>query len=206
MLITAYDLPRALGTCSRLATHWDQQSCVGGVFMENFSNFSTVRSRWLRSDDLLYPCNRVARRYKWYCYDQVTSRILRKVDWDWHRTARICRTAERDWVGVCFQSFGRDVSSFVRNDGRRGVKMCRIAGRNMSDCVYAMARDIVNQDGGRYARVVRFCNVAPSGLRPRCYRGIGTVVAVLQPTRAGRDATCRRLSRRWAANCIAGTR
>jgi cytochrome c5 len=205
MLITAYDLPRALGTCSRLATHWDQQSCVSGVFMENFSSFYQVRSKWLRSDDLLYPCGTVARRHKYYCYDQVTSRVLRKVHWNWHRTARICRGAERDWVGVCFESFGRDVSSVVRDDRRRAIELCRIAGRNMTDCVYAVARDIVNEDAGRYRRALRFCLGAPLDLRPRCFNGIGTVVAVLEESTPRRRATCRRLSRRWASACIAGT-
>jgi hypothetical protein len=205
MLITAYDLPRSLNTCDRVGTIWYQQSCTGGVFMENFTSLYRVRSKWLKTSDLLYPCDRVAQRHKYYCYDQVTSRILRVVRWDWHRTARICRTAERKWVRVCFESFGRDVSSFVRKDRRRAVALCRIAREHNTDCVYAVARDIVNEDGGRYGRAVRFCNIAPAGSRRRCFVGIGTVVWVRERTPARRRAVCRRLSHRWASACSIGS-
>ena len=205
MLITAYDLPRALSTCDHLATTWYQQSCTGGVFMENFTSFSQVRSKWLKAGDLLYPCDRVVPRHKYYCYDQVTSRILRVVRWDWHKTARICRTAERRWIAVCFQSFGRDVSSVVRKDRRRAVALCRIAREHTTDCVYAVTRDIVNQDGGKYGRAVRFCNISPAQSRRRCFVGIGTIVAVRERSLARRKIACERLSRRWATACLAGT-
>ena len=76
MIYTRYDMPRSLKVCDALNGSWDQTSCTGGVFMENLSSSYGVKSKWLRDDDLIYPCNTVAERHKIYCYLMVTSRIL----------------------------------------------------------------------------------------------------------------------------------
>lgn len=102
MIYTGYDLPLSLRTCDKLANQWDGTSCTGGVFMENYQASYGVKSRWLKKDDLLYPCNAVAERYKFYCYDLVTARILPKVKWNWAKAAKVCRRSERGWVRICF--------------------------------------------------------------------------------------------------------
>ena len=68
--------------------------CTGGVFMENYQSSYGVTSRWLKNKDLLYPCDAVAEKYKFYCYDLVTARILPKVNYNWKKTAAWCRRSE----------------------------------------------------------------------------------------------------------------
>ena len=48
MIHTGLDLPQSLSVCEQLATDWDQTSCDGGVFMENFNSSYGVTSRFLR--------------------------------------------------------------------------------------------------------------------------------------------------------------
>jgi cytochrome c553 len=207
MIHTGYDLPRALGTCDALQSDWDQRSCSGGVFMENFTTFYQVQSRWLKANDYLYPCNAVKERHKYFCYYLVTSRILRLVNWEWETVAAVCRRAEANWVGTCFESFGRDVSGFVQDDPRGAIKLCRLAREHLSDCIYAVSRDIVNQDGGRFSRATRFCDQSPNRIsRAQCYRGIGTTVAVLANNPRQRGVLCERLTRspRDAGSCKGG--
>ena len=98
MIYTGYDLPTSLKTCDKLANGWDAVSCSGGVFMENYQASYGVKSRWLRDNDLIYPCNAVAKRHKYYCYDLVTARILPKVDYNWVKAAKECRKSEKGWV------------------------------------------------------------------------------------------------------------
>ena len=62
MIATGLSLPTSLDVCSRLGRWWDRDACRGGVFMENLSSSYGVRSRWLRDDDPVYPCNSVAVR------------------------------------------------------------------------------------------------------------------------------------------------
>ena len=80
MLQSAYAFPFSLRVCDRLRTDWDRSSCSGGVFMENINGAEKTaygfKSRWLRDNDLVYPCNAVKERHKLYCYLMVTSRIL----------------------------------------------------------------------------------------------------------------------------------
>jgi mono/diheme cytochrome c family protein len=203
MIHTSYDLPRSLETCDRLVSSWDQTACTGGVFMENISSSYGIRSKWLRDDDLLYPCRTVAERHKLYCYLMVTSRILPAVRYDFAKTSRLCRQSEPNWVATCFQSLGRDASGSTRQNPQRILELCRTAGNMMVECVYGAARDMTsNYAGGREAAVL--CERAPAGVRPKCFEGIGTILGDLNRRRADALAACQALTRRYGADCARG--
>src|SRR5215210_1459077 len=145
MIQSGYDLEVALGICSGLRSTWDQEVCSGGSFMENFFSTYGVTSRFLRKDDLLYPCDSrvVAAQYKVSCYLIVTSRVLNANDYDWGATARLCASVgEAELRAICFQSYGRDASGFTRHDAGRITGLCARTGSGESDCVYGAARDL----------------------------------------------------------------
>jgi hypothetical protein len=186
MIRTGLHLERALDGCEGLRTEWEQTSCDGGVFMENFSSSYGVKSRWLRDDDLLYPCNAVAEKHKLYCYLQITDRLLSGTGWDWEKTAEECARAETAWRATCFQSFGRSASGISRGNTAELVRLCSIPrGDDRADCVYGAARDRVSNDAGA-GRAAAFCGQAPA--RARCFEGIGTILVTLAPD-AGRTRT-----------------
>lgn len=203
MIDTGYDLPTALRICDGLATGWDQTSCTGGVFMENISSSYGVKSRWLRKKDLVYPCDVVKERHKLYCYLMVTSRILQANGYDWKATARICAGVERGWVATCFQSFGRDASGSTHQSPPRIVRLCRLAGRGESDCIYGAARDLTSNDAnGR--RAARLCELGPSSARARCFTGIGTILGGFSTSAADHRAACATLTRQFLGECLRG--
>ena len=174
MIYTGYDLPLSLHTCDKLQ-QGDQLSCTGGVFMENYQSSYGVTSRWLKAKDLIYPCNAVAERYKYYCYDLVTARILPKVNYNWKKTAAWCRRSEPKWVPVCFQSMGRDASGFTRLDPTKVLRICRVAGAMARECIYAAAVDMTYTDvSPRRGKVL--CNTAPAATRSYCWTGIGEML------------------------------
>ena len=72
----------------------ERTSCKGGVFMENFVTSYGGQSPWVRDSDPLYPCNTVAERDKYTCYQQATTRIIRVVGLDWEKIAQACAEAE----------------------------------------------------------------------------------------------------------------
>jgi cbb3-type cytochrome c oxidase subunit III len=203
MIFTFYDLPLALKTCDQLNGRFDQFSCTGGVFMENFTGFYKVQSKWLKSDDLLYPCDWVKDKYKYYCYVMVTDRILPNVHYDWRKTAQMCRRAEWEWRATCFQSFGRDVSGYAKKNTRLALDLCAITGNMLSECIFAVARDIVNEDAGP-KRAARFCNRSPLRTRARCFEGIGTILGTLKTRFNARIAACKTTSRTYANQCLKG--
>ena len=175
MIYTSYNLPLALETCDELATDWDQSSCSGGVFMENVTPSLGATTQWVKDDDPVYPCNFVAKRHKYYCYLMVTSRILALNGYDWEDTAATCRGVEKNWVSICFQSYGRDASGSTRQDPAEIVRLCGLAARWASDCIYGAARDVTSNDANA-TRSREVCEAADGSLKDVCYDGIGTIL------------------------------
>jgi hypothetical protein len=194
MIYSGGDVRYSLAVCDGLSTLWDQQSCTGGVFMQSFlpampgmpkPPATSVR----RQRDLMYPCDAVASRDKLYCYLQITSRILPRVNYDWRAASAWCRRAERSWIATCFQSLGRDVSGFTRADVTRIATLCRAAGRYANECLYGAVRDVVSNDAGG-ARAAKLCALRTALSAERCYSGIGTILGGLAVTKSARRALC----------------
>ena len=189
MIYTGYDLPESLKTCDKLKNGWDATSCTGGVFMENYQSSYGVKSRWLKNNDLIYPCNSVAKRYKYYCYDLVTARILPKVNYNWSKAAKVCRKSEPGWVAICFQSMGRDASGYTRLDAAKILNICKVAGDMARECIYAAAKDMAYTDvSPRRAKVL--CNTAPDATRDYCWEGVGGILGSLDAETEKRKARC----------------
>ncbi len=203
MIHTGYDLPGSLGICDKLETGWDSDSCEAGVFMENISSSYGVKSRWLRDNDLIYPCNTIKERYKLYCYLMVTSRILEKTGYNWQKTVVTCRRSDKGWVATCFQSLGRDASGNTRQDVPRILELCALAGNMTRECVYGAARDITSNDASP-RRSKTLCETAPVAHRPYCFEGIGTIIGGFHAERAGRRAECKKVTTRHFTDCARG--
>ncbi|MGH8732535.1 MAG: hypothetical protein ACREVB_02510, partial [Burkholderiales bacterium] len=203
MIYTGYDLPGSLKTCDSLRTGFDRVSCSGGVFMENFNSSYGVTSKYLRKNDPIYPCNSVAERHKLYCYQLVTANILRVTNYDQAKTAEDCNLSEPKWVGMCFESFGRDVSGIAGKSANKALASCRLAKAHEGDCIYGVAREIVNSDAAP-ERGARFCSLAPSKYRTRCYSGVGSVMASLAKSPQELRSICRRVSGHYVDGCLRG--
>jgi hypothetical protein len=203
MIHTGYDLPTSLRVCNRLETGWDHDSCEAGVFMENISSSYGIKSRWLKDDDLIFPCNAIAERYKLYCYLILTSRVLQANGYDWEQTAATCRRSDRGWVATCFQSLGRDASGSTRQDAPRILEICAVSGDMTGECIYGAARDVTSNDASpRRSKVL--CETAAERFRDYCFEGIGTILGGMHPDRAGRRKACLEVTTRYARACFRG--
>jgi hypothetical protein len=207
MISTGYSLPLALRVCDRLDVAFDRNTCKGGVFMENVASSYGFRSRWLRDDDPLFPCNAVRAGDRKACFGFVTSRILPLVDWSWDRAAEACAGAGGRFVPICFGSFGRDAASFSRLDPREIARICgyaRAYGHEGTCFAGAAGTMAGNYTGGREA--AGLCARAPSGVRRDCFAAVGSVLGRLSVSAAKRAAECRAVARRPAdaRACILG--
>jgi hypothetical protein len=194
MITTGLQLPLALDVCRQLARRWDRDACKGGVFMENIQSSYGFRSRWLRDDDPLYPCESVARADKSRCYQMATSRVMPSVHDDWERTAAICSRVEAGFAYACFRSFGRDASSRTGRDPAETARLCSIA-RSFGgerDCVVAAAMDVVSNYVDA-SRATALCEAVDSDVEADCYFGIGAVLGRFRRTDGARERDCRAL-------------
>ena len=203
MIHTGYDLPAALVVCNKLETAWDHDSCEAGVFMENISSSYGIKSRWLKDDDLIYPCNAIAERYKLYCYLILTSRVLQANGYDWEQTVATCRRSDKGWVPTCFQSLGRDASGSSRQDPAKILEICALAGNMTDECIYGAARDVTSNDASP-RRSKLLCESAATQFRAYCFEGIGTILGGMHAYREGRRAACRAVTTRYFTACARG--
>jgi hypothetical protein len=209
MIATGLNLPISLEVCSRLDRWWDRDACRGGAFMENIQSSYGFTSIFLRDDDPVYPCNWVPTEEKRRCYQIVTSRILGTVGDSWERTAGICAEVERAFVGWCFRSLGRDISSRTGRDPAQIAELCAIAREydREGECVEAAAYDVTaNFTSAERGR--ELCDAVHSGVRAQCYYGVGIVLGRFGMTPSERVTDCKALvdDVRLAGACISGGR
>jgi cytochrome c553 len=203
MIYSGDDLPWSLKTCHRLQNQFDQISCTGGVFMQNLDTTMGV-SRYLSTKNPLYPCNIVKGQDKYYCYLQVTSRILTLDGFNWKKTADWCRKAEKGWVETCFESYGRDASGSTQYRAPDTIAICRQAGKNATGCIYGASRDYANNYAGSKDSV-SICTASPAAWKHRCYEGLGTIVGALHRSTEDRTAGCRAIvPRQYMHSCLKG--
>ena len=203
MIYTGYDLPLSIETCHQLNGEWDQKSCTGGVFMENIQSSYGVRSRWLRNKDLIYPCNFVADRDRYYCYDLLPGRVLQAVGWNFGKAAGWCRKVEQKWKWACFQGLGREASGFTRLDPARIIGICRRAGNMAHECLIGASKDMTYTDvSPRRAKVL--CDTAPIQHRAYCWRGIGNLLGSLHREMSARKQQCDSATTRFRIACYQG--
>lgn len=112
MAVKEDKLFEALDSCDRYNGSWQQDSCYGGVFMENVMNNINPgkTSAYLKTDDPLYPCTAVKERHKQQCYLMQTSHALTVVGNDYKRVFELCAGVESPHSATCYQSLGRDIS------------------------------------------------------------------------------------------------
>jgi len=153
MYTLGYDLTAALGSCNYLSTNYEQQSCYGGVFMENITAFDKSK-RNMRLADPLYPCDKALVGEQQACYLIQTSMML-EIGIDYPHIAQDCLTASPDSnIQTCFISMGRDLSNYVRTgDGSLTVKGCeQWSGKYVNYCLQGAIYSLVeNTQNGQFA-------------------------------------------------------
>ena len=141
------DVFKSLGMCDTLAGTWEQESCYGGVFMENIINYDhSGTSDFLKKNDLLYPCDAVDTQYKSQCYLGQTSYALQESDYDFAKIFALCATVAAPYRDICDQSMGRDGANQARHLGQVTMDTCWIATNpeDRSNCVIGAAKEIVS--------------------------------------------------------------
>lgn len=119
----------ALKSCDLFDGDWQQQSCYGGVFMENVMdsiNDPTSDSVYLNTDDPLYPCNAVNDRYKEQCYLMQTSHMLSVVGQDYGKVFTLCGSVAAPFDATCYQSLGRDASGQSASNQATTIERCQL--------------------------------------------------------------------------------
>jgi len=213
----SHDLPRALTDCDLLAEGWDRESCYGGAFMESIINATTphhpasqlaaqghhheaaVPFKAIEPKDPLYPCSIMADRYLHACYQMQTSVMLHLNKGDIGDAAKSCERAPAQSRSICFQSLGRDATSYTGRDPKKTADLCHKAREPYRPaCYFGAAKALVDWTATTESAFA-FCKVvANEAGGPTCYQALGEEIATLLATTAAREQQCIRAEEEWA--------
>jgi len=141
------DLPNSLVLCDYLSGSWEQESCYSGVFMENIiADGIDHTTTYLKPDDLMYPCDWVAEKYRQVCYLVQSSYAIEKTHGDFTQVFALCAGVEKAFVDTCYQSLGRDASGRSAYTQALTIENCMKGDGydQLSNCFIGAAKDYVS--------------------------------------------------------------
>ena len=107
MFYTKNDLPRSLELCDSYRKKFARNSCVNGVFMENFNTNQKMHpSAYLKETDYFYPCYEQKLRHRIDCYIYAPTYFLSFNENDYVGALRWCEDANKYYRPVCAQGVG----------------------------------------------------------------------------------------------------
>jgi hypothetical protein len=107
---------------------------------------------------------------------------------------------------VCYQSLGRDITSYTNRDPQKTADMCQKGSEQYRpSCYFGAAKALVDWTATTGA-AHEFCRiVADEAGGPTCYRALGEEIATLVATAAEREEQCARANEPSAvAECRRG--
>lgn len=180
MAFEDYDLPKAISSCQKLKTDFEESSCYGGVFMENIvagQGFGAIpghETEWL-SEDPQFPCNSVSQDYsvRYQCWQMQTSWMLTLFNYDFKKVMDECLKAPEDMIAVCFKSLGRDAAGYTLRDPQKIMEICdSVPRRNdyYEQCLIGAVNVIVDFWGASVGdRASQLCQMASEPGKQACY-------------------------------------
>lgn len=164
------ELFASLPLCDNLHGEWEKKSCYGGVFMENIMvDNRTHDAKYLKKDDLMFPCNAVATTYKEQCYLMQTSYALSQNNYDFKSTFALCANVDEGFRDTCAQSIGRDASGSTVSDVQKSIANCSLGQdeRQQKNCIIGAVKDFISYfHGDSQAQIL--CNTLKSPLQATC--------------------------------------
>jgi hypothetical protein len=209
----AHDLPRALTDCDLLSDGWDRESCYGGAFMENVINVTSPHHpasqlaahshhhetaaafKAIDPNDPLYPCSIMAERYLNACYQMQTSVMLHFNHGNIAAAGRSCDRAPPNMRTVCYQSLGRDITSYAMRNPEKTADLCaQGATAYRPACYFGAAKALVDWTATTDAAFT-FCRIVahePPPAGATCYQALGEEIATLVAAMPEREEQCTR--------------
>lgn len=190
------DIMKSLPYCDKLKTSWDMQSCQGGVFMENIvvKDQPGHKSLYLRSDEPEYPCNAVSENHKFSCYYLISSWFLQLTSYDYKQAFAMCDGIRSDFVWVCYQSMGRDISGSTLRDPKRSEEICGQGKAGFyTDCIIGVVKDFTNTTA-ETSEGANFCKIVRSDSKSRCYQSGGQILNDIYKSEQDFSKACAQLT------------
>jgi hypothetical protein len=225
----AHDLPRALHGCDLLTDDWDRHSCYGGAFMENVvhaihPHHPTPHAKQavpaehqghgppsdfmpIKASDPLHPCSMLDDRYLTDCYLMQTSIILYLNHGDMAKAAHTCDGAPPAMRVACYQSLGRDISSYSLQQPDESIRMCSLGSPEYQPwCYVGLVKNFIDITS-KPESGLNFCPRVPDrSNQMKCYEAVGEEIWALTANETQRASLCGKTQGDLSEACRYGAR
>ena len=175
------DVFQALPWCDKFSDSWDQQSCYGGVFMQNIIADQVEGGAVdLKASDPIYPCDAVPDRQKTQCYEIQTSNVLKVKNQDYHAAFVVCDGVDKAYVDTCYRSMGRDISGAALLDPAKELALCQKS-TNQTGLDYCIRGAIANNVDSDHnsTKATALCQMVPAAVQATCFHERDTSLSQL---------------------------
>ncbi len=184
MAYVDYDMPEAIKECKKLPDAFSQDSCYGGMFMENIltgqglgaSTKQDHATTWVNKTDPNFPCDKISQDYdvQYQCYQMQTSWMLTLSNYNFDTVAKDCLNAPANMKSVCFKSFGRDAAGFTLRNPEKILNLCAKVPKESNyydQCIEGAVNVIVDFWGpGLKDQASQLCKIVPDSNKKLCYQ------------------------------------
>jgi hypothetical protein len=230
-MIYGHNLPRALAGCDYLRDDWDRRSCYGGAFMENIVNATMpnhpahglgqhsamnmagmdhgpdAHFKAIDPADPLYPCSIMQAQYLESCYEMQTSVILYLNRGDIGQAAKTCDTAPKVMRHVCYQSLGRDISSYSLQNHATAIAMCSLGTpRYQPWCYVGLVKNFIDLNARPGDGLTLCRELKGDANKMKCYEAVGEQIGTLRNDTESRRALCTPSEPAYLDACLFGAR
>ncbi|OGE17747.1 hypothetical protein A3F00_03935 [Candidatus Daviesbacteria bacterium RIFCSPHIGHO2_12_FULL_37_11] len=179
MFFTQGELPRSLRICDGLKNSGERDWCYSGVFMEN-STSSTNKdhpSKYLKADDLMYPCNTLENKYLNMCYALQGFYFAKISNYEVQKTIALCNQVPVDYRFYCFHSIGQERVGFTQNPAvmKDGCNQIEVE-EDRNACIQGVIGTLAERYKGDHKKIIEFCGVLEKEDKTLCYQQLKTVM------------------------------
>jgi len=176
MFLTNANLPTALKLCDNLQTKSEQDWCYSGSFMEN-STSSTNKdhpSKYLKADDILYPCNSLDGKYLEMCYALQSFYFADVSQYDWQKTISLCLLVPTPYQETCIRSVGQNLVGFSQDFNLIKNNCYLVDSQDLRQaCIQGVILALSSKYGGDFSKMMQFCEVLDISYKRGCYSQVG---------------------------------
>lgn len=131
-----YDLLKGVKMCDQLGEkvkNFAYFNCYDGAFMENIwgvHNGAPSEKRWVKADDIYYPCNdpRIPEKYLNGCWSNQATLIYQHYKGDLAKTALACDSVEnQEHRRTCYNNFARQIHPLTGGSVEKVKSLCAFA-------------------------------------------------------------------------------
>ena len=143
--------------------------------MEN-STSSTNKdhpSRYLKEDDMLYPCSILEEKYLPMCYNLQGLYFAERAGYDWQKTGELCALVPKRWQDYCFNAIGQSIAGSSRDPQILKAGCNTIADTHLRGmCVVGLVGAVGERYEDGVFRAKEICDIEDQAQKHICYQRV----------------------------------